>query len=49
VAVIDRRLALHPVLFVSAAGFRGIGLPDCISDAGTTADRVLAYLAERPL
>jgi oxygen-dependent protoporphyrinogen oxidase len=48
VADIDRRLARHPGLFVSAAGFRGIGLPDCISDASATADRVAAYLAARP-
>jgi oxygen-dependent protoporphyrinogen oxidase len=44
-AGIDRRLAAHPGLFVSAAGFRGVGLPDCISDASSTADRVLAFVA----
>ena len=48
VADIDRRLSRHPGLFVSAAGFRGIGLPDCISDASATADRVVAYLAASP-
>ena len=47
-ALIDRRLASHPGLFVSAAGFRGIGLPDCISDASATADRVLAHLGNTP-
>ena len=28
-----RELARHPGLFVSAAGFRGVGIPDCIADA----------------
>ena len=28
---IDARLAAHPGLFVSAAGFRGVGIPDCIA------------------
>lgn len=36
-ARIDARLAGHPGLFVSAAGFRGVGIPDCIGDARATA------------
>lgn len=43
-AAIDRRLGLIPGLFISAAGFRGIGLPDCINDARTAAERAAAYL-----
>jgi oxygen-dependent protoporphyrinogen oxidase len=34
---IDSRLATHPGLFISAAGFRGVGIPDCIADARATA------------
>ena len=34
---IDARLGSHPGLFVSAAGFRGVGIPDCIADARSTA------------
>jgi len=34
---IDARLAGHPGLFMSAAGFRGVGIPDCIGDARSTA------------
>jgi oxygen-dependent protoporphyrinogen oxidase len=36
-ARIDARLAGHPGVFVSAAGFRGVGIPDCIGDARATA------------
>jgi oxygen-dependent protoporphyrinogen oxidase len=43
-AAIDRRLAAVPGLFVSASGFRGIGLPDCIGDARAVAERIGQYL-----
>jgi oxygen-dependent protoporphyrinogen oxidase len=42
-AAIDRRLAAVPGLFISASGFRGVGLPDCVRDAQAVADRVAAY------
>ena len=41
---IDRRLSTLPGLFVSASGFRGVGLPDCIKDATAVAERVATYL-----
>ena len=41
---IDRRLSALPGLFLSASGFRGVGVPDCISDANAVADRVAAYV-----
>ena len=41
---IERRLATLPGLFLSASGFRGVGLPDCINDAHAVADRVAAYI-----
>jgi protoporphyrinogen/coproporphyrinogen III oxidase len=34
---VDSRLSAHQGLFISAAGFRGVGIPDCIADARRTA------------
>jgi oxygen-dependent protoporphyrinogen oxidase len=47
-AAIERRLASVPGLFVSASGFRGVGLPHCISDARTVADRAAAFVRDQP-
>jgi protoporphyrinogen/coproporphyrinogen III oxidase len=41
---IDGRLLDHPGLFVSAAGFRGVGIPDSIADARHTAGAAAAFL-----
>jgi oxygen-dependent protoporphyrinogen oxidase len=41
---IDSRLSRHPGLFISSAGFRGVGIPDCIADARATATAVAEYL-----
>jgi protoporphyrinogen oxidase len=41
---IDERLALAPGLFVSASGFRGVGIADCVANAQATARRVLVHL-----
>jgi oxygen-dependent protoporphyrinogen oxidase len=41
---IDSTLAGHPGLFISAAGFRGVGIPDCIADARATAASAAAYI-----
>ena len=43
-AAIERRLASIPGLFITASGFRGIGLPDCIADAQRTARNVADYV-----
>jgi len=43
-AEIDRRLASIPGLFISASGFRGVGLPDCISDVSAVAAHAAAYV-----
>jgi oxygen-dependent protoporphyrinogen oxidase len=43
-ARIDAHLADHPGLFVSAAGFRGVGIPDCIGDARTQAAKAAEYV-----
>ena len=41
---IDRRLSAIPGLFLSASGFRGVGLPDCIKDATAVAERAAAHV-----
>ena len=40
---IDAHLTRQPGLFVSAAGFRGVGIPDCIADARATAAAAAEY------
>lgn len=46
-ASIEEHLAAHPGLFLSAAGFRGSGIADCVSDgrrqATAAADRLDSY------
>ena len=49
VAAIEARLPSVPGLFVTAAGFRGAGLPDVIADAQRTAEAVGAYVEGRRL
>lgn len=39
---IDERLAAHAGLFVSAAGFRGSGIADCVADGRRQASAVMA-------
>ena len=41
---IDARLAAHRGLFISAAGFRGVGIPDCIADARHTAGTAAVFV-----
>jgi oxygen-dependent protoporphyrinogen oxidase len=42
-AVIDERLARIPGLFLAGAGYRGVGIPDCIRDGTATAENVRRY------
>src|SRR2546427_3803720 len=42
-AAIDERLARWPGLFLTGAGYLGVGIPDCIRDALDTAERVRVY------
>jgi hypothetical protein len=41
---IDGLVSAHPGLFISAAGFRTVGIPDCIADARATAGRAADYI-----
>jgi oxygen-dependent protoporphyrinogen oxidase len=43
-AKIDARLEQHPGLFISAAGFRGVGIPDCVADARATAGLAATFV-----
>ena len=43
-AKIDAQLAKHAGLFVSAAGFRGVGIPDCVADGRNVAVAATAYV-----
>ena len=43
VAAIDERLVRWPGLFLTGAGYRGVGIPDYIRDGLDTAERVRAY------
>ena len=44
IARIDEKLTQHPGLFISAAGFRGVGIPDSIADARHTASAAAAFV-----
>jgi oxygen-dependent protoporphyrinogen oxidase len=43
---VDAALAAHPGLEVTGAGFRGIGIPDCVYDGRETARRLIEFLEE---
>ena len=43
-ATIDTRLAALPVIALAGAGYRGVGIPDCIRSGAAAADRVLTGL-----
>ena len=44
-ASIEHELTLHPGLFITGSGFRGVGVPDCVADGRATARQVSAWLA----
>jgi oxygen-dependent protoporphyrinogen oxidase len=46
IAAIDKRLSNTRGLFISAAGFRGVGLPDCIADARAVSEKIFAALRD---
>jgi oxygen-dependent protoporphyrinogen oxidase len=41
---IERALALSPGIFVAGSAYRGVGIPDCIRQAGEAAERVRGHL-----
>jgi len=44
VSALEKRLRAVPGLFVTGAGLRGTGIPDCVADGYRTADAALQYL-----
>lgn len=48
VAAIEARLSQLPGLFVTGAGFRGVGIPDCVADGRATARAVVAWQRAQP-
>jgi oxygen-dependent protoporphyrinogen oxidase len=42
-AVIEERLTRLPGVFLAGAAYRGVGIPDCIRDGLSAAERVRAY------
>jgi oxygen-dependent protoporphyrinogen oxidase len=44
--VMDEMLERLPGIFLTGAGYRGVGLPYCIKDGTLTAERVLRYLSK---
>jgi hypothetical protein len=46
-AEIDHRLADHSGLFISAAGFRGSGIADCVADGRRQAREAAAVAPQR--
>ncbi len=46
--MIQSLLGHHPGLYLAGAGYRGVGIPDCIKDGTETAKKVIHYLEEHP-
>jgi oxygen-dependent protoporphyrinogen oxidase len=44
IAAIERSLARHPGLYLTGSGFRGVGIPDCVSDGRNTGRTVGEWL-----
>lgn len=42
---LDRRLALHPGLFLAGNAYKGVALNDCTEQAGILADRLVRYIS----
>jgi oxygen-dependent protoporphyrinogen oxidase len=48
VAAIDAQIGQTPGLFVTGAGFRVTGIPDCVGDATAAAEAAAGFLGQRP-
>jgi oxygen-dependent protoporphyrinogen oxidase len=42
---IEAALSRYPGLILTGAGYRGVGIPDCIRDGAIAAERVVRYLS----
>ena len=43
-SILDTRLSGLPGIFITGSAYRGVGIPDCIHDADSTAEKVLHFL-----
>jgi oxygen-dependent protoporphyrinogen oxidase len=48
-SAIESRLAAHPGVFISASGFRGTGIADCVADGRRQAANAAAFLTSTDL
>jgi oxygen-dependent protoporphyrinogen oxidase len=46
-AAIERALTRHPGLFLTGSGFRGTGIPDCVTDGRATAQAAASFLGSQ--
>jgi len=42
---LEGALSRYPGLVITGAGYRGVGIPDCIRDGALAAGRVVRYLS----
>jgi protoporphyrinogen/coproporphyrinogen III oxidase len=45
---LDAALSRYPGLVLTGAGYRGVGIPDCIRDGALAADRIVGHLLGEP-
>jgi len=45
-AQLDAALSRYPGLVLTGAGYRGVGIPDCIRDGALAADHIVRYLSD---
>lgn len=48
-AALDRELSAHPALAVTASGFRGTGIADCVGDARFQTQKLYSQELEHQL
>lgn len=47
-AQLESALSRYPGLVLTGAGYRGVGIPDCIRDGALAADRIVRHLSNDP-
>ena len=43
---LDAALSRYPGLVLTGAGYRGVGIPDCIRDGALAADHIVRYFSD---
>jgi oxygen-dependent protoporphyrinogen oxidase len=47
-AQLEAALSRYPGLVLTGAGYRGVGIPDCIRDGALAAEHIVRYLSNEP-